>query len=372
MKIALVHDYLTQLGGAEKVLENLTELYPASPVFVLVQNKGKTGLVFPPSRIRTSWLKYFPLAGKNHHWYLTLMPRATESHNLNEFQVILSSASSIAKGVRLSDDSIHICYCHTPTRYLWHDEGSYVEELQYNKLVKKVIPLFLKRLKNWDLLASDRVDFFIANSRVVQDRIKKYYNRDSTVIYPPVEIDKFHISEKPDDYFLIGGRLVAYKKYDLAIEAFNRLGIKLKIFGGGPDYKRLKKMARENIEFIGPVSDSDKAKLYSKALAFIHPQLEDFGITAIESMASGRPVIAYAAGGALETVVSGVTGEFFDSQTWESLVHAILKFDSDKFNPADIRAHAYKFDRIRFKREIKDYVNLAIRSYQVENVFRIK
>ena len=372
MKLALVHDYLTQLGGAEKVLDSFQRVFPASPVFVLVYNKHKAKSIFPAYKIHTTWLQYLPLAVRNYHWYLTLMPLAMESHKLGEYDVILSSASSIAKGIQASPHSLHICYCHTPTRYLWHDADSYVAELGYNRLIKKIIPLFLKRLKNWDLLAAQRVNHFIANSRLVQQRIKRYYGQDSKVIYPPVETHKFHLADQVADYYLTGGRLVAYKRYDLAIQAFNKLGIKLKIFGTGLDYQRLKKMARSNIEFLGSVTDQHRAELYSRALAFIHPQVEDFGITAVESMASGRPVIAYQAGGALETIVAGLTGEFFDAQTWESLVNQIIHFDPHKYNSQLIQAHAAKFNTQRFEREIKDYFDQLVHAFELQRVFKLK
>jgi glycosyltransferase involved in cell wall biosynthesis len=372
MKVALVHDYLTQLGGAEKVLYNFQRVFPESPIFVLINDKRKTAFTFPIEKVKTSWLQYFPLSVKNYQWYLTLMPLAIESYKLDNYDVILSSTSSIAKGIKVGPQSLHICYCHTPPRYLWHGARSYIEELSYNRFIKKIIPLFLARLRNWDLLAAQRVDYFIANSRVVQARIRKYYGRESKIIYPPVETEKFYISDKIDDYYLIGGRLVPYKKYDLAIQAFNKLNIKLKIFGSGPDYPRLKKMARSNIEFLGGINDSEKTELYSHAMAFIHPQVEDFGITAVESMAAGRPVIAYREGGALETVLPDVTGEFFDEQNWESLANQLIHFNPEKYNPELIKAHAAKFNKIRFQQEIKDYIQNLAHDFEIQRVFRMK
>ncbi|NCP17103.1 glycosyltransferase family 4 protein [Candidatus Kuenenbacteria bacterium CG_4_9_14_3_um_filter_39_14] len=372
MKIALVHDYLTQLGGAEKVLQNLQEVFKDSPVFVLVNNKKITSQIFDQTRIVSSWLQNFPLAISRYQWYLALMPSAVESHRLNDFDVVISSASSIAKAVKIRPDALHVCYCHTPTRYLWHDAEHYVEELKYNQLVKKIISLFLKRLRHWDFLAARRVNYFIANSRLVQARIKKYYGRESKIIYPPVDTQKFYIAQRLDNYYLSGGRLVAYKRYDLAIRAFNKLGIKLKIFGSGSDYPRLKKMACKNIEFLGNITDTAKAELYAHTLAFIHPQVEDFGITAVESMAAGRPVIAYRAGGALETVVPDVSGEFFDEQNWESLANQIIHFKQEKFHPQLIKAHAERFNSARFQQEIKDYIGQLINDYEIDRVFKIK
>lgn len=372
MKIALVHDYLSQLGGAEKVLQNLQEVFRDSPVFVLVNNKKITSQIFKQTHIISSWLQNLPLAASHYQWYLALMPSAVESYNLNDFDVVISSASSIAKAVKVRSDALHICYCHTPTRYLWHDAQHYVEELKYNQLVKKIIPLFLKRLRHWDFLAARRVNYFIANSRLVQARIKKYYGRESQIIYPPVDTEKFYISQQVDNYYLSGGRLVCYKRYDLTIRAFNKLGIKLKIFGSGPDYARLKKMAFKNIEFLGNISENVQPELYARALAFIHPQIEDFGITAVESMAAGRPVIAYRAGGALETVVPDISGEFFDEQIWESLANQIIHFQPEKFHPKLIKAQAERFNSARFKQEIKDYIGQLINDYEIEKVFKIK
>jgi len=221
-------------------------------------------------------------------------------------------------------------------------------------------------------MASSRVDRFITNSRVVADRIKKYYGREAKVIYPPVETDKFYISPKLGNYFLIGGRLVAYKRYDLAIKAFNKLGIKLKIFGTGPEMERLERKAGSNIEFLGEVSDRRKARLYSECQAFIHPQIEDFGITAVEAMASGRPVIAYFDGGAKETVIPHQTGEFFEEQIWESLANRIIDFDVNKYSPAAIKKHAERFSSTRFQEEIQRYVEDEWNEFRLQRIFRIK
>jgi len=297
MKIALIHDHLTQHGGAEEVLKIFQEIWPAAPTFTLFFNKERLGEYFKDKDIRTSFLQNWPGALKHYQWFLPLMPVATESYDLMDYDVVLSSCSAMAKGVVTRSNTLHFCYCHTPTRYLWSDTHRYVEELKYNRLIKKIVPYFLSRLRTWDQLAAQRVDIFIANSKNVADRIQKYYRRNSVIIHPPVQTDKFQISNNIDKYFLTGGRLVAYKRFDIAIKAFNRLGIPLKIFGEGPEEKNLKKLAKPNIEFSGRINQKELSQLYSQAIAFIHPQIEDFGITAIESMAAGRPVIAYAAGG---------------------------------------------------------------------------
>jgi len=260
---------------------------------------------------------------------------------------------------------LHICYCHTPTRYLWSDTHQYINELKYNKWLKKVISLILNRIRIWDRLAADRVDIFIANSITVKKRIAKYYRRDSSVIYPPVETEKFSIIDlskqaKEDKYFLAGCRLAPYKRVDLVVEAFKKLGAdyKLKIFGDGVDLERLKIIANksENIEFLGRVSEEEKAKLFQGAQAFINPQEEDFGITVVESMASGRPVIAYRLGGATETIIEGKTGVFFDEQTDSALIEAIKKYETINFNSQDIRAQAEKFSVANFNQQITDFI----------------
>ncbi|HRY63288.1 MAG TPA: glycosyltransferase [Patescibacteria group bacterium] len=372
MSIALVHDYLTQMGGAEKVLSSLERVFASSPIFVLLYDKKKTGDLFRQEKIHSTWLEYLPFAHRNYQWYLTLMPLAAAHHRLAGYDLILSSASSFAKNIRVPEETLHVCYCHTPTRYLWHDSHSYVEELGYNQIIKKIIPLFLPRLRHLDFLAAQKIDYFIANSLVVQERIKKYYHQESVVIYPPVNTEYFEVSENIGDYFLIGGRLVAYKKYDLAIRAFNKLGLKLKIFGTGQEFQRLRRLAFKNIEFIGAVSDQTKKELYRRCLAFINPQIEDFGITAVEAMAAGRPVIAFAEGGALETIIPGQTGEFFEEQTWESLAYRLLRFQPEKYQPALIKEHASQFSTARFEREIKAYIAKLTTDLDQKKIFSMK
>lgn len=355
MRIALVHDFLIQDGGAERVLRAFREIWPKAPIFTLVSDPLYAKELFSDAKIKTSFLQKMPFGLKHYQWYLPLMPAAIERLDLREFDAVLSSSSAFAKGVITSPETMHICYCHTPTRYLWTDTLNYVDEINLNPAVRKLVPLILPNLRLWDKACAERVDKFIANSETVQKRIKKYYNRESDVINPPVDADKFSV-DKPENFYLIGGRLVPYKRYDIAIEAFGKLGIPLKIFGAGPELENLKEIAKPNIEFLGKVSEQEKAELYKKCIAFLHPQEEDFGITALEAMVSGRPVIAYNKGGALETVISGITGEFFDDQTWECLAHTILRFRPENYSPARIREHAMQFDKKNFKARIKYYV----------------
>lgn len=364
MKIALIHDHLAQDGGAEKVLKVFSEMFQAAPIYTLLFEKKHVNKYFSDKKIETSIIQKLPWGVKHYQWYLSLMPLAIEFFDLRQYKLVISDTSSFAKGVITSPDALHICYCHTPTRYLWSDTHQYINELKYNKFFKKIISLVLSRIRLWDYAAAARVDFFIANSKTVQQRIKKYYRRDSIVIYPPVETNKFSIYQegevKKEKYFLIGCRLAPYKRVDIVIEVFKRLGpdYKLKIFGDGIDLKRLRKIAAEatNIEFLGRVSDQYKAELYSKAEAFINPQEEDFGITVVESMAAGRPVIAYKKGGATETVVEGFSGTFFEEQTSDAIYEALKNFETINFEPEKIKNYAEKFSVANFRKKIEAYI----------------
>lgn len=363
MKVALIHDHLAQAGGAEKVLQVLCELYPEAPIYTLLYEPENVDRHFKNRVIRTSIIQRLPGGVKHYQWYMPFMPMAVEFFNLSEYDLVISDASAFAKGVITSTNTLHICYCHTPTRYLWDYTHQYIEELPYNKYFKKIISLVLNYIRLWDKGAAERVDYYIANSKTIQKRITKYYRRASTVVYPPVEVEKLATSDRPGSYFLVGGRLAPYKRMDLVIEAFKELGWSLKIFGDGVDLERLQKLAggAPHIQFLGRVSEAAKADLYRDCKAFIYPQEEDFGITAVETMACGRPVIAYRKGGATETIIEGKTGLFFDEQTVESLVVALKRFKEEDFNSADIRQQAEQFSTERFKAEIKTVIN---REYQ--------
>ena len=356
MKIALVHDYLSQDGGAERVLKALHEIWPKAPIFVLFHDRKKiTG--FTNADIRESFLARLPFGKSQYQWYLSWMPLATESHDLKDFDVVISTSSVFAKGVITGPNALHISYCHTPPRFLWADNYRYLEDLKSNRFIKSFLPRLFHRLRLWDKMSVDRVDHFIANSKTVQQRIHKYYRRESEVIYPPVDTHLFTPKKEVADYFVAGGRLVPYKRIDLVIKVFNRLLWPLKIFGTGPELRALQNIAKSNIEFLGAVTDEEKAKLLSSARAFLHPQVEDLGITAVEAMASGRPVIASPVGGATETVVEGITGTFFREQSWESLLHTLLSFDYENWDSAKIKEHAGKFNVDLFKTALKQSVD---------------
>lgn len=366
MKIALIHDHLAQDGGAEKVLEVFSQMFPDAPIYTLLYDKKNVAHRYPNRQVDASIIQRMPGGVRFYQWYLPIMPLAVEFFDLRKYDLVISDTSSFAKGVITLPETVHICYCHTPTRYLWSDTHQYINDLKYNKYLKKIASNILSRVRLWDRLAADRVDYFIANSHAVQARIKKYYRRDSTIIYPPVETDKFFIAKELGDYFLIGCRLAPYKRVDLAIETFKKLGpdYKLKIFGDGVDMKRLKKIAKNcsNIEFLGHVNDEYKAELFSKCLAFLNPQEEDFGISQVEAMASGRPIIAFKKGGALDVIIENETGLFFNDQTIESMSLVVQKFYTDIKNDKNIwhsqkiREHAQKFSLENFKTNIKKFI----------------
>jgi len=363
-RVALVHDHLGQDGGAERVLAVLQSMYPDAPTYTMIHHKRRANAVFQHRDIRTSWLQQMPFGTTHYQWYLRWMPNAVERYDLSEYDLVISNSASFARGVLTLPKTLHIDYCHSPTRYLWSDTHRYVDELPYPGIMKAFVPFLLTRIRQWDRLAADRVDVFFANSRNVQRRIEKYYRRESLVMHPPVETSAFSVAEKVGDYFLIGGRLVPYKRYDLAVRAFNRLGLKLKIFGEGPEEQRLREMAKPNIEFLGKVGFDELKRLYRECIAFLHPHEEDFGITLLEANASGRPVIAFAAGGALETLIPGRTGSFFFEQEWESLADTVMRFEPERFDSRTIRAHAETFDTKVFQQRFHQAVDQAYTAHQ--------
>ncbi len=334
------------------MLQVLCALYPRAPIFTLLYDREATGGVFDGRIIKTSFLQNLPFTKKHHRIFPLLMPLAIEQFDFSDYDLVISVSASFAKGIITKPHTKHICYCLTPPRFLWDNSQKFVEEFGYPKFVKKFLPPFITYLRIWDKEASLRVDEFWSISNFIKDRVKKYYSKDSKIIYPPVNVNKFHVSEQIGDYFFMAGRLVSYKRFDLAIKAFNKNGLLLKIVGIGPELKKLKKIAGKNIEFLGLVSDEKLANLYSHAQACIFPQEEDFGIVPLESMASGRPVIAFRAGGAAETVVENETGIFFNEQTPESLQAAIEKFSGLDFKPEICRKQAEKFDIEIFKNNI--------------------
>ncbi len=360
MKIAFVHEYLNQFGGAERMLLTLCAIFPDAPIYTLFYDAKATGGVFEGRDVRTSFLQNLPFVKKYHRGFPLLMPLAVEQFDFSDFDVVVSISASFAKGIITKPHTKHICICLTPPRFLWDDSQKFVEEFGYPKLIRKVLPPFISYLRVWDKEASYRVDEFWAISDFIKERIRKYYSKNSEIVYPPVNVSKFYISKDRGNYFLMVGRLVAYKRFDLGVKAFNKLGFPLKIVGIGPELKKLKKMATSNIEFLELVSDDRLAGLYSKAQAIVFPQEEDFGIVPLEAMSSGRPVIAFRSGGAMETIEEGRTGTFFDEQTVDSLAYAVKNFDSSKFCPEDCRKQAEKFDVAVFRNKILEKLDTKL------------
>ncbi|MBI4143058.1 glycosyltransferase [Candidatus Uhrbacteria bacterium] len=358
MRIALVHDHLNQIGGAERVLLTLTDVFPKAPIHTLLYEPRAIADFFRDVDIRTSFIERLPGGRRFFKWYLPMMPTAFESFDLSPFDVILSSSSALSKGVIAHPHQLHICYCHSPTRYLWSDTHEYLEKLPERRLVRIILPMLLTRLRMWDHQAAARVDHFIANSRWVARRIAKYYGREAEVIYPPVDTKYFVPGHGSGGYFVILSRLRPYKKVDLAIEAFNRLKLPLIVAGSGEDEARLRRMAGPTITFRTNVSDGERRELLSRAVALLHPQEEDFGITAVEAMAAGRPVIAFRRGGATETIIENETGVFFDEQSWEGVADAVLRCRQQlsQFDPARIRRRAEEFDTSVFRDRMRRYV----------------
>ena len=366
MRIALVHDYLMQDGGAERVLLALHELYPEAPIFTLFHDPDRSHPGFRGARIISSSLNTLPFAQSHYEWYLPLMPHGVESFDLADYDVVISSSSNFAKGALADPYATHICYCHTPNRFLWEERLGYMHHLKKPGIIKKILPYYLHHLRQWDHLAAERPDTLITNSAVSRTRIQRYYRRDSTIIYPPVDIDRIPLSQTPGSFWLTGGRLVAYKRFDLVVTAFAHLNLPLKIFGTGPEEKRLRALAGPRTEFLGHIDEETKIELYQNEIAFFYPQIEDFGITAVEAMAAGKPVIAYNEGGVRETVVDGVTGILFPKQCWEDIGNAVIRFDPNQFQPATIRTHAERFSKERFQQAMKQAVEDAYQKRPVQ------
>lgn len=363
-KIALVHEFITQYGGAERVLQEFLNIFSDAPVHTLVYNGPKTNNIFAFYKKKLSFLRFIPFATDFHRWFLPLMPLATEHFDFTGYDIVIADSSSFAKGVKVPKGTMLVCYCHTPTRYLWLESKAYVDSLHYPKFIKALIPPMFKWLRIWDKKAAARPDFYIANSVNVQNRIKEIYNRDSVVVYPPIDTELFHPLGHKENYFFAASRLEPYKKIEIVVQAFNDLGLPLKIAGSGTASGKLRKMAKPNIEFLGRISDEELRRRYSEAKAYIFPANEDAGIMPLEAMACGTPVIAYGVGGSLETVIEGKTGTLFREQTPEAIKEKVRNFDPNVYNPQQIRAHAEAFDKKVFTEKIKGLINGWYQEYR--------
>lgn len=360
MRVAIAHEWLTTLGGSERVVETLLEAYPGSPVYTAFLSDRNLPESVRSWDVRTSFVQRLPLLHRISQKYIPLFPLAFESFDMTGYDVVITSSSACSKGVLTGPETLNICYCYTPLRYAWQPHMD--QRLgDANPLMKVGNDLVVHYLRLWDRLASDRVDHFIAISDHVAARIAKFYRREAAVIYPPVDVERFPVVKSARDYFLVVSRLVPYKRVELAVEAFTKLGLPLKVVGEGPERERLQAMAGPTVEFLGFVPETDLPELISGCLALIFPGEEDFGIVPVEAMAAGRPVIGLARGGLLESAVDGKTAVMFSEATEESLIDAVSRFRPSDFDPAELSRQAAKFSKERFKKEFTGFVEDRVR-----------
>jgi glycosyltransferase involved in cell wall biosynthesis len=369
LRVAIVHYWFTGRAGGERVVEALAEILPQADLFSLVADRSTLSPALRSKKMSTSFLQRVPGATRFHRHFLFLHPLALEQFDLSSYDLVISSESGPAKGVITSSKTCHVCYCHSPMRYIWDMYPAYRRSM--NPVVGSIFALTAHYLRLWDYATAGRVDFFVANSNFIASRIRKYYGRDSSVIYPPVEMSADNPATPPGDYYTAIGRLVDYKRFDLAIHACNNLGRRLTVIGDGPEYKRLRRIAGPTVRFLGTVSDDELRANLAGSRALLFPGEEDFGIVPVEAQSLGRPVIAYASGGALETVrgdlaaeprIDDPTGVFFNQQTPAKLTEAIVSFESelDRFSPEKIREHALQFDKSVFKRRMEEFLSSAM------------
>lgn len=359
MKVALVHDWLTNIGGSEKVLEAIYEIYP-SPIYTLVKNeKNLRSTPFENAQIHTSFIQKLPFAKTKYKNYLFLFPVAIEQFDLSEYDLIITSSHAVAKGVITNANQVHICYCHTPMRYAWDLYHQYLREEKLHRGLRGFfVKLILHYLRIWDYSASNRVDYFIANSNYISRRIKRIYGRDAAVIYPPVDVNRFELHTAKEDFYITVSRMVPYKKIDIIVDAFSKMPERrLVVIGDGPDYEKIKRKTTKNIELLG-YQPFDILKNYmQKAKAFVYAAEEDFGIVMVEAQACGTPVIAYGKGGAAEIITEGKTGMFFREQKAECIIKAVKEFEKMELSPEEIRKNAERFSKERFKGEFKQFID---------------
>ncbi len=358
--MAIVHDFLMQMGGGEKVLEVLHEMYPEAPIYTSAYDPDVMPAYYRTWDIRTSFLQRMPFKHKTHRLALLLYPMAFETFDFSEYDLVISSSSAFAKGIITQPHTHHICYTHAPMRYAWASTA-YMQNEKVGKFRALLFP-GLHYLRTWDVVAAQRVDTYVANSTAVARRIAKFYRRESDIICPPVETDRFDISKEVDEYYLVVSRFVPYKRLDLAVEALTVLGRPLKIVGEGRQRQGLEAIAGKNVEFLGRVDDVELPRLIARAKAFLMPGEEDFGIAPVEANACGRPVIAYARGGALDSQIEGVTGTLFHEQTVAGMCEAICRADEMEFDPATIRRNAERFNKRVFKTRMAEIIAREMKS----------
>jgi glycosyltransferase involved in cell wall biosynthesis len=365
MKTCFVHEYLIDYGGAEQVLKGFLEIWPNSPIFTLIYDKeGNCKDIIQSTKVVGSFLNKFPFARRKHRAYLPLMPLAIEQFDLSDYDVVISESHAIAKGVITGPDQLHISYIHTPMRYAWDMQSQYLKDAGLDKGLRGFFArVLLHYLRIWDIRTVTGVDYFVANSKFIAQRIMKLYKREAAVIYPPVDIDRFSVGTEKEDFYVTISRLVSYKKVDLIIRAFEHLeDKKLVVIGDGPEMKSLKKIAPSNVILMGFQSEAVIEDMLQRARAFIYAAVEDFGIVPVEAQACGTPVIAYGKGGVLETVIEGETGYFFEEQSVDSLREAIVTFErSAPLDPNLIRQNAERFNKSRFLREMSTFVEEKVK-----------
>lgn len=363
MKTALVHEWFADYAGSERVVESFTNIWPDADIFTLVNllNEEENKIVLKSKTAKTSFIQKLPFAKTKHRWYLPLFPFAIERFDFTKYDLIISSSHAVTKGLRKKPDQLHISYCHSPMRYAWDNAELYLNQAKISRGLKGLAARsVINYLRKWDLKTAVRPDYLIANSKFIAGKIKRIYNRDSDVIYPPVDVNKFEPVSEKENYFLTASRLVPYKRVDLIVDAFSMMkDKKLKIVGDGPELKSIKSKASDNIEILGYKDGNELKSLMQKAKAFVFAAEEDFGITVVEAMACGTPVIALNKGGTAETVIDEKTGILFDSQTAESIKKAVLRFEETEshFHPGQISQYTNKFSRDIFEKNIKEYVD---------------
>ena len=365
MKVAIIHYWLVGMRGGEKVVESLCEMFPDADIFTHVYVEDKMSDIIRRHKIIPTFINALPRAPRMYKNYLPLMPLALEQLDLTGYDLIISSESGPAKGVVPAAGAVHICYCHTPMRYIWNMYHEYRKGA--NVLARFLMPPLAHYLRTWDAATSKRVDSFVANSKTTAARIKRYYGRKSTVIHPPVDTEAFAAvpAEELGDYYLMVGELVSYKRPDVAVEAFNQMKKKLVVIGGGEMLETIRKLAGSTVTVLGSQPFDVLRHHYARCRALIFPGEEDFGIVPLEAMASGRPVLAYGRGGATETVVDGVTGLFFHEQSTKGVTDAVADFESRTMNSDDIVAHAQSFARAHFASRMKDHIDRVMREHDV-------
>lgn len=378
MKTAIVHEWFVNYAGSEKCVESFTNIWPDADVFALVDflNDEQREIILKGKHAHTSFIQHLPYAKTQHRKYLPLFPKAIESFNLSKYDLIISSSHAVAKGVKVNPNQLHICYCHSPMRYAWDEADYYLQEANLTSGIRgKIAKATVKYLRKWDLKSANNVNYFIANSNHIAKKIKRIYNREADVIYPPVDTQKFSLITEKEDYYLTASRLVPYKRIDLIVDAFaDMLDKKLVVIGSGPEKEKIMSKTTPNVDVLGYQDFESLREYMQKAKAFVFAAEEDFGIIVVEAMACGTPVIAGNYGGTSESVINGITGLLFPEQTVESLVEAVKKFDviSHSMNYSEIRSHTEKFSRKTFEDNIKNYVNEKTELFNKKNIVKKK